>query len=70
MNIMGAIIDFATGKAIFAKLHPDRMVQLEASHSGHWLLDLSEDFYHNEVSTKGSGTLQRLAKTTATEQAE
>ena len=32
------------------KLHPEKIVQLEASSTGHWLLDLSEDIYAREVS--------------------
>ena len=61
MKEMGAIIDFDSGKAVFAKLCPDRVVQLEASSSGHWLLDLSEDLYANEVKPEGCEKLLGLA---------
>ena len=46
---MGAVINFENGQAKFMKLHPDKIVQLEASSTGHWLLDLSEDIYAREV---------------------
>ena len=46
---MGALINFANGQAKFMKLHPEKVVQLEASSTGHWLLDLSEDIYAREV---------------------
>ena len=61
MKEMGAIIDFDSGKAVFAKLCPDRVVQLEASSSGHWLLDLSEDLYAHEVKPEGCEQLLGLA---------
>ena len=46
---MGAVINFENGQAKFTRLHPDKIVQLEASSTGHWLLDLSEDIYAKEV---------------------
>ena len=46
---MGAVINFENGQAKFMKLHPEKIVQLEASSTGHWLLDLSEDIYAREV---------------------
>ena len=46
---MGAVINFDNGQAKFSKLHPEKIVQLEASSTGHWLLDLSEDIYAKEV---------------------
>ena len=46
---MGALINFANGQAKFIKLHPEKVVQLEASSTGHWLLDLSEDIYAREA---------------------
>ena len=60
---MGAIIDFTNGRAIFNKLYPGRVVQLEASSSGHWLLDLSEDLYAKEVPEVASGGLAQLEQT-------
>ena len=46
---MGAVINFENGQAKFLKLHPEKIVQLEKSSTGHWLLDLSEDIYAKEV---------------------
>ena len=46
---MGAVINFANGQAKFLEIHPEKTVQLEKSSTGHWLLDLSEDLYANEV---------------------
>ena len=46
---MGAVINFENGQAKFLKLHPEMIVQLETSSTGHWLLDLSEDIYAKEV---------------------
>ena len=46
---MGAVINFENGQAKFLKLHPEKIVQLEKSSTGHWLLDLSEDLYAREV---------------------
>ena len=46
---MGAVINFETGQAVFTNLHSQKIVQLEASSTGHWLLDLSEDLYAKEV---------------------
>ena len=46
---MGAVINFENGQAKFTKLHPEKVVQLEASSTGHWLLDLSEDIYARDV---------------------
>ena len=46
---MGAVINFANGQAKFLKTHPEKIVQLEKSSTGHWLLDLSEDLYAKEV---------------------
>ena len=46
---MGAVINFDNGQAKFTKLHPEKIVQLEASSTGHWLLDHAEDIYAREV---------------------
>ena len=46
---MGAVINFGNDQAKFLKLHPEKIVQLEKSSTGHWLLDLSEDIYAKEV---------------------
>ena len=46
---MGAVINFETGQAKFLRLHPETVVQLEKSSTGHWLLDLSEDLDAREV---------------------
>ena len=46
---MGAVINFENGQAKFLKLHPEKIVQLEKSSTGHWLLDLSEELYAREV---------------------
>ena len=46
---MGAVINFKNGQAKFMRLHPEKIVQLEASSTGHWLLGLSEDIYAREV---------------------
>ena len=46
---MGAVINFKNGQAKFMELHPDKIVQLELSSTGHWLLDPTEDIYNREV---------------------
>lgn len=41
---LGAVIDFTKDQAVFSKVAPDVVVQLERSQTGHQLLPLSEDF--------------------------
>ena len=43
------MINFDNGQAKFLKLHPEKVIQLEASSTGHRLLDLSGDIYAKEV---------------------
>ena len=46
---MGAVSNLETGMAMFMTLDRVKVVQLEASSSGHWLLDLSEDIFSRAV---------------------
>ena len=46
---MGAVINFENGQANVLRLHPEKIVQLEKSTTGHWLLDISDDIYAQEV---------------------
>ena len=59
---MGAVIDFATGCAIYKSLDREVVVQLERSSSGHLLMDLAEDLYKDQVAPQPEDEpLQRLA---------
>ena len=49
LKMRGAVINFKNGQAKFMELHPEKIVQLELSSTGHWLLDLTEDIYNREV---------------------
>ena len=46
---MGAIIDFDKGLAVFERIAPQKVVQLERAVTGHLLLDCSEDLLKGEV---------------------
>ena len=57
---MGAIINFETGMAMFMALDHEKVVQLEASSSGHWLLDLSEDIFSRAVPEEPGPAFKKL----------
>eukprot|EP00969_Alexandrium_andersonii_P058108 2560003-Alexandrium_andersonii.AAC.1 len=52
---MGAIIDFDEGLAVFERIAPQQVVQLERAATGHLILDCSEDLLKGEVAGNATG---------------
>ena len=52
LRSLGAIIDFEHDLICFRKLDPKRLVRAERSATGHQLLDMTEDWYKDSVSTQ------------------
>ena len=49
MRRSGAIIDFATGIACFAKISPEKLVKLKRISTGHLCIDMTRDLYGNKL---------------------
>ena len=50
MRRSGAIIDFATGIACFAKISMEKLVKLKRISTGHLCIDMTRDLYGNKLS--------------------
>eukprot|EP00969_Alexandrium_andersonii_P206540 9125027-Alexandrium_andersonii.AAC.1 len=57
---MGAIIDFDRGLAVFDRIAPQRVVQLERAATGHLIIDCSEDLLKGEVAGNTTGAERLL----------
>ena len=49
MRRSGAIIDFATGIACFAKISTEKLVKLKRISTGHLCIDMTRDLYGNKL---------------------
>lgn len=64
----GAVIDFTNGKCVLSNLDADRVIQLEESSSGLWMLDITKDLLAGSqpVSSLGATPLGSLASSSQT----
>lgn len=49
LRSLGAIIDFEADLAVFRRISDQKVIPLERSNTGHQLLPLTEDLFHNAV---------------------
>ena len=49
MRRSGAIIDFATGIACFAKISTEKLVKLKRISTGHLCIEMTQDLYGNKL---------------------
>ena len=63
MRRSGAIIDFATGVACFAKISPEKLVKLKRISTGHLCIDMTRDLYGNKLTkTERQDFRQKIEK--------
>ena len=61
MKELGAVIDYETAEAVFKKLDPNTVVQLEEASNGHLLYDLVKDLY-DQKGTRPLSSTEELGK--------
>ena len=71
LRTMGAVVDYEADLAVFRKLDPTKIIQLERSSTGHQLLPLTQDLLKDAMGTRAAiPSLREFLETAAKPQSE